>query len=267
MSGQGQIAIQPVTLDTLPRAAEGSKALLIVQRWNDPSLAGGILATYNLLQQFQSGQFTTIQSVWIDNGTNLQPVVLTALETGQTIRVAALTQGMFPIVSGVAPVFTLALESTVFVSAATTRIMFFNTPQRYFVQPSPPVISSIGNNSGGFSAPATPALFFVGGVFGPNNYIALTGFQLSLSMTAGAVWAGNTPVTIIMALNGVQVWSDVFNCTAASFGMVYSKAVGFPAPTAPQLLADSWTLIISALPPGGTIQFFITYYYQLINIS
>jgi hypothetical protein len=225
------------------------------------------MATYNLLRQYQTGQFTNIQAVWIDNGTNSQPVVFTSVETGQVIRVPALSQGLFPIASAAAPIFTLSLLISNQNAAATTRLMLFNTPQRYFTQTVPPLYSGIGNFSAGFAGSGSGNPLQVFSSLFAGLYTPLIGFDLNLVMTAGAAWAANTPVSIILALNGGQLWEDTFNCTPASFGMVYSKSIRFPAPSTPVLVNDLFTLVISALAPGGTIVANMTYYYNVMQIS
>lgn len=270
MSGRGQISIQPVNLNTIPRADEGSKAVLITQNWRDAALAGGTMATYNLLQQYQSGQFTNIQAVWIDNGTCYEPVTLTCLETGQVIRVPALAQGMYPIASGPAPVFTLTLLNTINVPAATTRLMFFNTAQRYVTQAVPPIATGQGIVSGsGFAGAATPLTVIQAALQLPaslNLYMALTGFILTLSMTAGA-FVSNEPLTILLRLNGGDVWADIFNVSTSSFGAIYRTAVTFPAPITPQAHADVWTLLISDIQPGGTIIVEFVYFYDIVFLQ
>lgn len=271
MSGHGQISIQPINLDTLPRKEEGSKVVLISQNWSDPALGGGVTATYNLLSQYQSGQFTNVQAVWIDNGSVYQPVTLTVPETGQIIRVPGLTQGMYPIASWSAPIFTLTIGSITnappaLAAVTTTRLMFFNTPQRYYVQSSPPVLSITQFTSAGFAGPGLPAQLLTRVGFPASQYISLKGFQLALAMTGGT-WGGNQPVTVTLQLNSNTIWADIFNVTPASFGLVYSGQVMFPAPIAPTSSFDLYTLFVSALQPGGTIIYEMTLYYDVITIN
>src|ERR1700733_7963911 len=91
--------VLPIGQDLIPRAAEGSKGCSLQIYWQNifnivPTFP--IVATINLLMQYKTGQFTTIQAVWIDNSTVPYPVTLTSLETQQSITVPPFYQGMYP---------------------------------------------------------------------------------------------------------------------------------------------------------------------------
>jgi hypothetical protein len=145
--------ILPVTQDMLPGLKEGSKICSLNVNWafvisSLPRIPNQVFAgLINLLQQAQTGNFSTIQSVWIDNSTCPYPVTLVALETTQQIVVPAFHQGMYPIFANTSPVFSLTLNYTLDANFAftiggigtvpsttqyTTRLIFLNTPQRYF---------------------------------------------------------------------------------------------------------------------------------------
>lgn len=125
----------------MPPAQEGSKSLGILFNWGalpGPPQSGNPQVPINLLQQYQTGQFTTIQAVWIDNTQNVRSVSLKAMETGQVITCPARCFGMFPVFTSVAPVFqlTLNLSITPFnppLTGLATQLLFLNAPQRYFV--------------------------------------------------------------------------------------------------------------------------------------
>lgn len=258
-------AIQPVNLNTIPRKAEGSKAVLITQRWNDPALAGGLKATFNLLSQYQSGQFTDIQAVWIDNSTNYVPVVFTSVETGHVIRCPALGQGMYPVVSAAAPVFTLELAASFIVPSGTTKLMLFNTPQRFFQNPGTPVFQNVNRSEGQIGVLPTTWLT-TATVFGPNQFFCLTGFQLSMSIASGSFGVTFTN-TVSLLQNGNIVFEDQFTCTSASAAVIYDKAINFSNRTNPLTATDIWTIAISTPPVGGLLEFVLIYYFDILNLQ
>ena len=129
-------AILPVTLGTVPRPAEGSKMCQIPCEWAQVLSQSGndqYLLTINLLQQFNSGQFTTIQSAFIDNSQCQYPVIFTSQGTGQVLFIPAYTQGMYQLIVGPAPIFTAQLDisgaSFPIADAVTTNIWLLNTLQ------------------------------------------------------------------------------------------------------------------------------------------
>lgn len=263
MSAPGRSAILPVKLGLLPPERELSKTYAITQRWNDPNLVNGV-ATYNLLQEYQSGQFTTIQAIWIDNSTNSLAVRFTCLETGFTINVGPFTQGMYPLASNVAPIFTLSQPATV-ANSASTKFIVFNTPQRYFVQSNVTVFDGGAVN---VDAPFNGAGIDTNFITNSNPatiFFRMKAFQLSIRMITGGPWGGNQSVTLQLKDNASVVWADTFNVTAASFGTLFDKAFQFPTPTNPTLNNDIWSLNVSAVPPGG-LQFDMNYYFDTVNI-
>lgn len=98
----------------------------------------GFIDQINLLSQFQTGQFTTCQSVYVDNQTVPEMVTLVCNETGFTVRVPPFAKGIYPLLCSTAPTFTLTLNLCAdpdygyAYSACTTRLFFFNTQQGYF---------------------------------------------------------------------------------------------------------------------------------------
>jgi hypothetical protein len=123
------LAILPVTLDTLPRPDEGSKACLLSCPWVG---AAPYLTRFNMLQQFQSGQFTTIQGALVDNSALPYPVTIACLDTSFVLIVPAYTQGMYPLLVGNSPSFTVMLASggVTIAGSPITLIWLLNTPQK-----------------------------------------------------------------------------------------------------------------------------------------
>jgi hypothetical protein len=133
MSGTSYLA--PITLDTVPK--EGAKV------WSFPIAWGATVpfgtAQINLLSAFQSGQFTTPQAVYIDNGTCPYQVRLVCQETGLTVRVPPFAQGTYTLIMGNAPVFSAFLDfappffvlggTASIITACTTRFYFLNVPR------------------------------------------------------------------------------------------------------------------------------------------
>ena len=140
----GSTFVTPVTLDTIPK--EGSRCYVARVQWAStysypPYGQTGI----SLLQPFQSGQFTSVQSVYVDNATVPYRVRLTCLETGLTIHVPPFSQGTYNLLTGNSPSFVAVLDgvtayyanayasspsSLVGVnSACTTSFYFLNTPR------------------------------------------------------------------------------------------------------------------------------------------
>lgn len=122
------LAILPVTLDTIPRPHEGSKACLLSCAWTDATTT----QFFNLLQQFQSGQFTTVQACLVDNTPSQYPITIRCNDTGFVLVVPAYTQGMFPLLCGQQPGFTVTLQTGGLAVGAvfTTSIWLLNTPQK-----------------------------------------------------------------------------------------------------------------------------------------
>lgn len=267
-SSPGRIAIQPNNLNAVPRVGEGSQVVFFAQRWNDPALAGQLFSRINLLQQYQSGQFTAIQSVFIDNSTCYQAITLKCEETGQLVQCPGLSQGMFPLICATAPSFTLTLQSNIIVGA-TTRLHFLNTPQRYFVNPTAPFAKASTFIQASFSgSPSLITLLSAASLVPPNSnqYLVLNGFDLALEIGVGA-YAGNVANIVAIQLNGIPIWADTFNVTAASFGAIYgSRTAQFQNVQQPQTPTDIYGILLGATPPGGTVIMNVTIYYSLITL-
>ena len=117
----------PTTLGTVPR--EGSKYATITIDWQATGGWPNGIVPINLLAQFQSGQFTTVQSVIVNNSTNGFGVVLSELESGQTVHVGPFKIGRYPLICGPSPEFTVAaLGTSPGGYSGSTQFFFLNTP-------------------------------------------------------------------------------------------------------------------------------------------
>jgi hypothetical protein len=86
----------------------------------------------NLLQSYQTGQFTTVQAVLVDNSLVAYPVTIFSRSTGQRVVVGPYTQQMTPLLVSVAPEFLITLNVPIGVVArdqVQTQFWFLNTPQ------------------------------------------------------------------------------------------------------------------------------------------
>jgi hypothetical protein len=132
----------PTNLGTSP--AEGSKYVYQSINWQQVKInsVGGVDVEINLLSQFQSGQFTSVQSVWIDNQTCPFTFILSCDQTSQVIRVPAFSHGMYPLIATAAPTFTgsivFAMDANYGTFAlstwllSSTKLFFLNTSQAYY---------------------------------------------------------------------------------------------------------------------------------------
>src|SRR5271166_6311701 len=109
MSGSIGLNLLPVNSGVSPK--EGSKCCVVNIKWQF-TFQQTPYGYYpiNLLQQYQSGQFSAVQAVFIDNGTCPYQVTIQNTETGQTINCPAFSQGMFNILSSQAPAFIAQLH-------------------------------------------------------------------------------------------------------------------------------------------------------------
>lgn len=98
---------------------EGSRAVAAQYNWTTIS---GYAEDVSQLQA--KGMESTIQSVYIDNGSNAANVTITVAQSGQVITCPANSQGVFPLFIAEMGGFTIV--STV--SATVTRCLFLNFP-------------------------------------------------------------------------------------------------------------------------------------------
>jgi hypothetical protein len=205
MSGAIGLNLIPVSNNVQP--SEGSKTAQFNVHWQLTSPFG--TNNFNFLQQYQSGQFTTIQSVYIDNSTCPYSISLTCVQTGQTVIVRAFSQGMYPILASTSPSFVATLMSfldrgsNITFENVTTRFFFLNSPEQ-------PYISDVSNaNSQAFSTQIT---FLVGDavpsialevlpILPPNQFYLINSYSIasttasttSSNLIFSLIEMGNTP--------------------------------------------------------------------------
>ena len=124
------------TLGLIPPRAEGLKTVPVAILWNQNTNNPQTFFLINFTTQVQTAQFTSVQAVYVDNSTCPLPVLLTSIETGQTIWVPAFTLGVYPIISGNNPQISVQIAA---VGPYTTKLQFFNNRQVPFQQVLPPL--------------------------------------------------------------------------------------------------------------------------------
>lgn len=104
---------------------EGSRVVSTQYNWTAQS---GFAEDLSQLQG--KGIETTLQSVYVDNGSNTQPVTITVAGSGQVVTVPASSQGVFPLfISGMGSFIIVTTAAGVPTPiAATTRCYFLNMP-------------------------------------------------------------------------------------------------------------------------------------------
>jgi len=80
---------------------------------------------FDLTQQQQQGQFTTLQTVYIDNSSNAAALTLTVQGTNQVITWAPNTQGFVTIVSQVPAKFSISTSGGILIAV---QLMNFYIP-------------------------------------------------------------------------------------------------------------------------------------------
>jgi hypothetical protein len=236
----GSVFPQPIQLTKSPPLAEGPKSVAVAINWQSVfNGSGAFVQNINLLQQFQSGQFSTVQSVYIDNQTCPEMVTLVCSDTGQQIRIPPFSKGMYPIFCSQSPEFTVTLNLSFdpitgnAFSQCSTRLFFLNVRQEYFE--AEPV--NFGQNFNHFeqvsllsSGATTIALTGLTGA-GVNQSYAITSIDVSIAVLVAYAAAQ----AVVIQLQEVEVatynlWSSQFYVTTASLGVVFSRQSVFPTP-------------------------------------
>lgn len=256
MSGTANFP-QPITLNTLP--AEGSRVVTVILPWSTALQTDGLtyLARWNFLAQFQSGQFSTVQAVLIDNNTVPYEVLLTEQELGQRIRIPPFAQGMYPVLAGPAPKFQAVLSANKDPSynaflpvVGTTTFFFLNVPQRPYETRQLAqgqnylTVSSFQN----FIAPVT-LLTALGG----NQHFAISGLNLTM-MSQGTGYNSAQQVQITLTESGAafNLWQDTFSAPSGDL-QVYSKQFVFPLPLIQRSASASLILACNTYPSGNML--------------
>jgi hypothetical protein len=252
----------PVQIGTLPR--EGSKAIIVSLNWISAP-TGGIVPTFqvNLLQQFQTGQFSSVQSVYVDNSSVPYSVTLVCNESGQTLQIPPFSQGTFPLLAETAPSFSASMRAFANPSYGTkilnctTDLYFLNTPQKPFLNRLPIYGQNFGTYFANFSMTSTqaPLTSTSGGIgltaLGPNMHYLIN--YISLTVIANNDAAGGVTVTLQeYGHSGPYIlWLDGFYCQPAVPGIVYSKIMQFDTPILTYDPLNSLELVMSAVPASG----------------
>jgi hypothetical protein len=114
----GQAAVSPIGYGYYPE--EGSRCVSAQYNWTTVSGFAD-----DLSQLLARGVESTIQTVYIENGSNAQSVTLTVAGTDQVITCPALSQGFFPAFFTGQPSFQITTSAPI---AAVTRCYFLNMP-------------------------------------------------------------------------------------------------------------------------------------------
>jgi hypothetical protein len=216
----------PVQIGTLP--PEGSRAVAASIQWNNVRQTNqGYVAQLNFLTQYQSGQFTTVQSVWIDNLSNPWPLIFSVAEmTGQRLYVPANAVGIYPLIVPQAPVFTVQLLYTVGVLTLqgvlpVTNFSFLNTPHHDAFESRFPAYSLTGpaQSAGDFTTPlAFSSVINTPVILAPQSTsqrTVITGIDLRANHASNSAWATFSSVLIYLSQSpsGFFLWSTRFVTT------------------------------------------------------
>ncbi len=128
----------------LPIPREGPRALLVTF-----SIVGSEIVSCAIDLQGQGLSY--VQSCYIDNSANMNPVTLTIAGTGQTITCLGQTQGFFPVLSGLGQlVISVATAGTVDIPCQFFNIPF--DPITYSSVPASVVVTGVVPITGNVSA-------------------------------------------------------------------------------------------------------------------
>jgi len=284
--GTGYVVVTPVNLAVPPRELEGSKAGLLVLNW---ALVKQVNHTYvqpvNLLQLYQTGQFTTVQAVLVDNSLVGYPVRVASLSTGQRVTCPAYSQVMAPLLVSVAANFTVSLMLPSGVTTAldqvNTQVFFLNTPQAPYQ-----VIGDTQANTGAASVNQTFPLTFPSISAAPQTVAVLAAFppgsqlvtysscQVSIAPPpVGWLATGSDAIrvdaTTTLAFGSTTLWRNVVVNQSAGF----SESTTFTnSPTNSDGSATVLSLSIICTPglgeawQGGTVQATVNLSYNLTTV-
>lgn len=255
----------PVQIGTLP--PEGSRAVAASILWNTVRQNNqGYVAQINLLTQYQSGQFTTVQSVWIDNLSNPWPLIFSVTEmTGQRIYVPANAVGLYPLIVPQAPIFTVQLLYTVGVLTLpgvlpVTNFSFLNTPHNEAFVTNFPLYSLTGpaQTAGDFSTAlgfttTTPAPVILAPQ-STSQRTVITGLDLRANYANNSTWTTFSSVLVNLTLSpaGSSIWGTRFTTTIGGRQGHYVSE-DFSTPIVCNGASQAVQLGVSAIPSSGTL--------------
>lgn len=267
----------PVTTYPFPlmlglRPKEGPKGASIVIPWASAANPFQL----NLLSQFQTGNFSTPQAIWIDNSSCPFPIVVNAEQEDQNLWVPATSQGMYPLLAQQAPLITITQQSPAigaginYAPAGRTHLTFLNAQQVSWsssiplAMPGWQTFQQTGQNPSASVNIFNPAQA-ISSAFTGKFLISLTGFLLTIACTAA--WPATSSPTIFINQAGAQAfWWDSVTVQTGTVGVVYRFAYQFPNPI---ILPGGLSTVIATINDGpvGNLTFQGIVYYQLIPIG
>lgn len=255
MSGNSATYPMPAQIGTLP--PEGSKQVTVSVAWaNVFTAAAGFSTRINLLSQYQTGQFTSIQSAWIDNQTCPYECFLTVDDTQFRIRVPPFSAGMYPLVCGQAPSFTVLLNAfkdpatSTYLPTGSTKFTFLNTPEKPFETRELNFGSNFINATTQLNASVTAqnVLDAPGG----NLHYAISGILITLCNQTDLTAYSLSPVYLRLGESGINPWwQDIAYPPPSQAGVFYSQFVNLPTPIITRSSTNAVQFSINATVTGG----------------
>lgn len=262
MSGTTTSYPFPLTLGVAP--SEGSKGVSVSIPWATVVNPFSI----NLLTQFQSGQFSTPQAVWVDNSSVPWPIVISCEQQQQNIWVPRFTQGMFPLIVGQAPIFSVqqltnSLGGNTNPPLGTTQMTFLNGQQQPWQQPAQLSLyqwsSSIGSASSGVALQVL-------GVPGTGFYRMINSVQLAVG--AATATTATQIVTITLGESGGSTfYTDLVSVASGTVGIFYRSGIlNYSSPPLLTFNNGIW-FFCNAPVTGANISFSLTIDFTLVQIE
>lgn len=271
----------PVQIDTDP--PEGSRAVAATVVWSQVRLTNpGYVTQINLLSQYQSGQFTTIQSVWVDNLSNPWPIILAVAETtGQRIYVPGNAQGLYPLIVPQAPIFTVTLllslnaGFTLAGVAPVTNFSFLNVPrQSSFVDEfssfgiTGPALSTGGSGTAlAFTATGTAnGALLVQAPQSTSQRWAITGLDIDANIQANASWTSFATAAVLISQTTTILWAGKWQVTPNG-RQGFRASEDFSTPILCTNSGQGITLAVSLLPTIGSLSVDYLVRYVAITVT
>lgn len=269
----------PVMLDVSP--GEGSRAVAATIQWNSiRQTAPGYIANINLLAQFNSGQFTSVQSVWIDNLSNPWPIILAVSETtGQRIYVPGNAQGLYPLIVPFAPIFTVQLLLSLnagFTLAGilpVTNLSFLNVPRQSSLIDEFPAFGITGpalSTGGSGVALAFTATGTANGapiILAPQSTSqrwAITGLDIDCNVNANTSWTAFATAAVQLSQTTTVLWAGKWVVTPNG-RQGFRTVEDFSTPILCTNALQGVTLSVTLLPTSGSLS--VNYLVRYVAIT
>ena len=249
---------QPVTLGTIPK--EGSKVAHQTINWVDYfDIHNNTTAVkINLLSQFQSGQFTTTQTLYVDNTGTPFPVRFTSEETGQSFIAPPSSHGVYHLFCGPSPVIDVAAYNLK-LQYTRTEIFLLNTNHTPYTVSAPAAgytPSWFNFNNVAFTSGVKNNWSFVGGT---DQAIQLNAFNLTILNTVALAASGVLIVQFIETggpLDGFVLWSDAVLVPASMVtSQMYRAIFNFTNPIRVSSNKATLSLLITLAANPGIVVF------------